>query len=254
MADRRALMITYFFPPIGGVGVQRTLTDATYLPLSGWTPVIVAARSAVYRVMDEEAAGRLPADLEVHRSFCYEPAHIRQLISRVARIVAGSPSAPQDRAPASTNDVRARSGGRLNAMWARAVRLLFFPDDQVLWIPFAIRSAVGVHRRRPARVVYSSSAPISAHVIAGLVKRMTGLPWVADFRDPWIDNAFAAPLPPFQRMLQKRIERWIVQTADRVVFATPGLLARYRDRYPAHADRFVVITNGYDATDRKSVV
>ncbi len=248
MSDRRVLMITYFFPPIGGIGVQRTLKYATYLPTVGWTPVVIAPRNAIYRVMDEASVASLPPDLEIHRSFCYEPAHLRRQIARLARLFAGG-AAPTDRTMGKAGEGPSGSPGRLNAVWARAIRLLFFPDEQLLWVPFAVRSAVAVHARRPTEAVYSSSGPISTHLIAGMIKRRTGLPWVADFRDPWIGNAFLPELPGFQRRLQIRIEKWIVEHADRAVFATPGLAARYRARYPGRADRFVVIPNGYDATE-----
>ena len=136
-----------------------------------------------------------------------------------------------------------------NGAWARAVRFLFFPDDQVAWIPFAVRSALRAHRRSPVKAIYSSSPPVTSHLVAGLVKRRIGVPWIADFRDPWIGNSFAQPLGSGHRRLQARLERWIVRTADRVVFATPGLRDRYRSRYPAEAKRFVVIPNGYDAAE-----
>jgi glycosyltransferase involved in cell wall biosynthesis len=246
----RVLMVSYFFPPLGGVGVQRTLKHATYLPDTGWTPVIIAPRGARYRLMDPAAVTALPRGLEVHRSLSYEPARLRHQLAHVARLLRGSPTAggPAGGGPGGSVASGAVPGW-LNRAWAAVVRALFFPDDQVLWIPFAVRSGLGVHRAQPCHAIYSSSPPISGHLVAGLLKRQTGLPWIADFRDPWIGNSYASPLPPLQRRLQARIERWIVGTADRVVVATPGLLRRYTQRYPMAAHRFVLIANGYDPAD-----
>lgn len=255
MSERRLLVVAYHFPPVGGIGVQRTLKHVTYLPDAGWTPVVIAPRGATYRVMDPESEAALPPGLEVHRSFCYEPARFRGQVRDVVGAVRG-----RGRGNARGSDsaaAGARAGavpGPLNAAWARAVRFLFFPDDQVAWVPFAVRSAVRAHRRDPVRAVCSSSPPISAHLVAGRVKQRIGVPWVADFRDPWIGNAFAAPLPWHQRRRQVAMERWIVRTADRVIFATPGLLERYRDRYPRESSRFRVIPNGYDAAELAGVV
>jgi glycosyltransferase involved in cell wall biosynthesis len=251
MTERRASVITYYFPPLAGIGVQRTLKHVVYLPDSGWRPVVFTPRGAAYRLTDEASLADLPASLEVHRSFCYEPARLRRALGRLVRLRRGLPSSAGPRATARTDSAPTDSlaGSRLSGLWAWTVRLLFFPDDQVLWVPFAMRSAIAVQRRRPSQVLYSSSPPVTTHLIAGLVSRRTGTPWVADFRDPWIGNSFAAPLPRFQRRLQVRLERWIVEHADRVVFATEGLAERYRRRYPSRADRFVTIPNGYDATE-----
>lgn len=254
MTERRASIIAYYFPPLGGIGVQRTLKHVMYLPDAGWRPVVFAPRGAVYRLTDEASLAELPPGLEVHRSFCYEPARLRRSLGRLVRWTRGLPAPPDDapsRAGAPAGEPLAASG--LNRLWGRVVRLLFFPDDQLLWIPFAIRSASSVQRRRPSQVLYSSSPPVTTHLIAGLVSRVSGTPWIADFRDPWISNSFASSLPRFQRPLQARLERWIVEHADRVVFATEGLAERYRRRYPSRAGRFVTIPNGYDAAELSRV-
>lgn len=252
MTERRASVVTYYFPPLAGVGVQRTLKHVTYLPQAGWRPVVFAPRGAVYRLTDKASLADLPAGLEVHRSFCYEPGRLRRTLGRLVRWMRGLPAPAELGAPPPGDAGRATgslAGSGLNRLWARVVRLLFFPDDQLLWAPFAVRSAISVQRRRPSQVLYSSSPPVTTHLIAGLVSRRTGTPWVADFRDPWIGNSFAAPLPRFQRQLQARLERWIVEQADRVVFATEGLAERYRTRYPSRAERFLTIPNGYDANE-----
>lgn len=259
MTDRRLLMVSYFFPPVGGIGAQRTVAFATHLPEAGWQPVVIAPRDAHYRVMDPASEAALPRGLEVHRSFCYEPARLRaQLRAAVRGAGRGAGRGPRPDAGAVVADAPGPAAGRraspaVNAAWARAVRFLLFPDDQVGWVPFAVRSALAVHASSPLQAIYSSSPPISAHLIAGRVKRRTGLPWIADFRDPWVGNSFAAVLSPRRQQRQAELEHWIVRSADRVVFATPGLLERYRDRYPGLGERFAVIPNGYDTVELASI-
>jgi len=126
---------------------------------------------------------------------------------------------------------------------------VFFPDDHLTWIPFAIRSALAVHRRQPVDAIMSTSPPISGHLVAGIVSRRIRRPWIADFRDPWIGNAFLPPLPASHRRAQAWLERWIVRNAARVVTAMPTLTSLLQQRYPAHAERIVTITNGYDAAE-----
>jgi glycosyltransferase involved in cell wall biosynthesis len=111
------------------------------------------------------------------------------------------------------------------------------------------RAGRRVYKRRPFDVVYSTAAPISAHLIADRIKRSTGRPWVADFRDPWIGNPFTAPLSGPKGWLQRRMERSIVSRADRVVLAMDALREMFVERYPEMADKFIYIPNGYDKND-----
>jgi glycosyltransferase involved in cell wall biosynthesis len=248
---RRVLVLTYFFPPMGGVGVQRTLKFVEHLPALGWEPVVVAPRGAVYRVMDPGSLDTIDPDLEVHRVLCAEPASVRAVVREAVRRLdrtrnADIPSTPRP----STTATTARGPRRwLNAVWSAWVRTFFIPDEQMGWIPLAARAAAAIHRQRSLDVIYSSSPPASTHLAAGLAKAMTGLPWVADLRDPWVGNAFAPPRSARRERLERWLESWVIRHADRVVFATPGLRARYVDRYPSRARRFVTITNGYDPAE-----
>lgn len=257
MSDRRVLVVAYYFPPLGGVGVQRTLKFVEHLPTAGWQPVVVAPRGATYRVMDPSSVELLPPGLEVHRALSLEPARIRAAVRGLVRIAVfrgrrrrGS-IVPRPAAAAGPDNRRPGGGPRrwLNLAWRAGVRALFVPDEQMAWIPAAARTGVRVDRRQPVEVLYSSSPPASTHLAAGLIKALTGRPWVADFRDPWVGNAFASPPSPLHRAAERWLEQWVIARADRVVFATPGLLARYASRYPTRSDRFVTITNGYDRAE-----
>lgn len=134
-------------------------------------------------------------------------------------------------------------------MWRRLVPLVFFPDDHILWLPGAVRAGHEANRRAPVDVVLSSSPPITAHLAAGRIAASARVPWVADFRDPWIGNAFAADLPAPYRAMQRRMERRIVERAARVVLATGRMVEQYAQRYPDLADRLVHLPNGYDLAE-----
>ncbi len=249
----RVLVVAYNFPPIGGVGVQRTLKYVTYLPRWGWEPVVLTAADPGVAERDPAAELALPPDLRVERAFSPEPVKLRRVLGRMARRVASvRPSSPQGNAasggivpPVSRGAARAN----LARVWGQMERLAFFPDDVVGWVPFAVARGLEIDGRSRLDAIYSSSGPISSHLAAALIARQTGLPWIADFRDPWIGNAFAAPMPRLHRRLQQAVERRIVERADRVVFATAGLANSYAARYPWAAERFDVICNGYDRGD-----
>ncbi len=258
---RRVLMLTYFFPPVAGVGVERSLKHATYLPLAGWMPVVVAPANSAYRLVDSTTLDRLPRGIEVHRSLTLEPGHLRHAMAALRRAVAsGAPPAADPHAPVAADHELTRptrpgpSDGEpgsplrtlLNRAWAAAIPLLYFPDEQLLWTLGAMIAAIVTHRRDPVDAIYSSSPPISGHLAAAALRPILGVPWIADFRDPWIGNAYQRPLAAPYRLLQASLERSIIAAADRSVFASAGVRDEYAERYPAFAHRLVTIPNGYD--------
>ena len=140
------------------------------------------------------------------------------------------------------------------AAWSRFWGTVLFPDEAVAWVPFAVRSGRRVHRTSPVDVLFSSAPPFSVHVAAGRLKQATGLPWVADFRDPWVGNPFAAPVSSRRAARELVTERWIVERADRVVVASSEMRDRFVERYPELESRFVFIPNGYDRADAAGIV
>jgi glycosyltransferase involved in cell wall biosynthesis len=134
------------------------------------------------------------------------------------------------------------------ALVRRLRHAVFFPDDQVGWAPFAVRAALRAHRAAPMDAIFSTSSPVSAHLIGGLVHRATGLPWVVEFRDPWVGNVIEGRQPWMVDRLRRRLERWIVRNAAEVVCVTPTLARIYQERYPAA--RVTLVPNGYDRAER----
>lgn len=244
---------------MAGVGIERTVNHVRYLPDMGWQPVVVAPRNPGYRLVDPSSLASLPPTLDLHRAPSVEPAHVRAVARRLSewlpRDVTNSgtagrgipiPDGASGRRPAGTS---ARVRQWLNEVWANAIPLLFFPDDEILWAISAAAVGWHVHRQQPVDAIYSSAPPASSHLAAALVHSFTGVPWVADFRDPWVGNTFAKELPAPYEWMRIELERHVVTAAARTVFATPGLHAAYADRYPGLARRFVTITNGYDRTE-----
>lgn len=253
------VVISYFFPPVGGVGVQRTLKFVTYLPRWGWDPVVVTPRDPGYALRDPSLIGEIPEGLQVRRSLSLEPARLVTMVRRLVRPQA-APGAPVEAARARTGKTTRERVGPAAALlhagarlWSWAWRTVLFPDDAVAWLPFGLRSAVGAVRGASADAIYSSAPPVTAHLVAGLTKRLTGRPWVADFRDQWVGNPFAPPASGVRRRLERRTERWIVDHADAVVLATESIRDDMVIRYPDLADRFAWIPNGYDRAEMRNL-
>jgi glycosyltransferase involved in cell wall biosynthesis len=260
----RVMVVTYYFPPVGGVGVQRTLKNVTYLPRWGWDPVVVAPRDPAYPLRDPSLLTAIPPGIDVHRSLSLEPSRVQLIGSRVLRRGRGKAvGAPGDGSASGAGAGIAsssRAGFANRALrsgvsaWSRFWGAVLFPDEAIAWVPFGVRSGRRVHRAAPVDVLFSSAPPFSIHIAAGRLKRATGLPWVADFRDPWVGNPFAAPVSDRRANRESATERWIVERADRVVVASEEMRARFVERYPELAGRFVYIPNGYDRKDAAGIV
>lgn len=253
-SSRSVLMVLYFYPPLGGISMSRNARNVQYLPQHGWIPVVLTPRNGAYHLKDPGSVDLIPQGTRVIRTTSLEAGHVRPVIVRTLEALRYRAGRSAGRAGRRLPDQLSAAAPSANAsspsrgMLERLRRLVFFPDDQVGWLPFALVGAVRVHRATQFDAIYSTSSPVTAHLVAGLLKRWTGLPWVAEFRDPWLGNALAAELPWFHRRLQVKLERWIVGSADRVVGLSPGITNLYRTRYP-NAPEMVTITSGYDRSE-----
>lgn len=255
---RRVLCVAYFFPPLGGVSVTRMVSFVRHLPEAGWDPLVLAPRGTAYPLRDPSGLAAVPPTVPVFRALSPEPQGMRRrlagiwgrLAPRTARIGflarRGGSDLPGDRSSdrVRTTDPRSPRLRRPTLAWIR--RVLFFPDDQVLWIPFAVRAGRGVLAGNQVDAIYSTSSPVSSHLVAGILHRRTRIPWIAEFRDPWVGNPLADPLPGLHARLQRRLERWIVSSASRVVFTSTETAVAYERRYPGLAGRWDIVPNGYD--------
>lgn len=233
-------MLAYYFPPAGGAGVQRTLKFVRYLPDFGWTPHVVVPDNADYPVTDPSLANEV-RDAHVVPSRILEPY-------RLYRRLTGRSGGSLDVATLSKSvEEKARWSERC-AEWVR--RTLFIPDARMGWIPFAARTARRVAKETGALVLYSTAPPYSTHVAARNVHRATGIPWVADFRDSWVDWLSAPKRRGLPRRIDEGLEGSVLAEASAVVTVSEGVAADLASRHPGtRDDRWHVIHNGFDPAD-----
>lgn len=206
---RKILMIAYHFPPMrGSSGIQRTLKFAQYLPALGWQPVVLSAHPRAYPDPGPDQMADIAPDLPVHRAFAIDTA--RHLA------------------------VRGRYAG-----W------MALPDRWVSWLVGAVPAGVRLVRRHRPLVLWSTYPIATAHLIGYVLRRLTGLPWVADMRDPMTDEGY--PQGALVRRACLWIERRTLETCTVAVCTTAGAVATYRRRFPhLPAGRLRLIENGYD--------
>ncbi len=224
------LLISYVFPPTGGVGAQRALKFAKYSPEFGWRPVVLTPDQASSSLRDPGLLADLPPDLIVERLPSLEPASSGEV----------------------STSLRAADLPPLARLKALAAGLLF-PDRHVLWLPTALPGALVAARRHQARAVMVTAPPFSTFLLGLAVARLAGLPLVLDFRDDWsgfYTKGFAARGGgALWRRLVLACERLCVRSASRVIGNTPEMTDRLARLHGGPAEKYRWIPNGYDPAD-----
>ncbi|HSQ73294.1 MAG TPA: glycosyltransferase family 4 protein [Rubrivivax sp.] len=231
------LLVSYYFPPMGGAGVQRALKFSKYLGDFGVRATVLAAHDPGY-LQDETLLADVPAGVPVLR--VPHQAPLQRLLAWRARAGRGV-------APASTAMTAAAPRHRLRDAALTAYASAHFPDDKAAWARRAHVPARALLRDGRFDLILSTAPPMSAHALASKLARQAGLPWVADYRDLWTENpAYAAPA--WRRALDRRTEAaWLRQAAG-VVTVTPSWQRMLAVRLgPGREVAF--IPNGYDEAD-----
>ncbi|MEM9259611.1 MAG: glycosyltransferase, partial [Bacteroidota bacterium] len=242
-APRRLLLINYYWPPSGGVGVLRTLKFAKYLRLFGWEPVIYTAKDAHYPSQDVSNVKDIPTNLEVLRQPILEPHGIYQKLKGKS-----SEGAPKD--ILYLPDQRPGLTQRLS-LWTRAN--LFVPDARALWVRPSVRFLKDYLKEHPVDAILSSGPPHSNTMIAAKVKAAIGLPWIADWRDPWTQADYfqGLPLSSWGLKRHQRMEQRALQLADRTLIVSEHWAEDLR-KIGGH--EVYVLTNGFDPDDFANLV
>lgn len=227
-SERRILMISYYYAPIENPGTRRVGAFVRYLPQYGYRAVALTTSSYGALADDEERlVFRAPDVMDVGR-------WLARRIKKVQPTVVSEPLSP-----IVTPD----------SMLSRALERILIPDIHIGWLPGAVLRGRQLLRTGTFRAIFSSSPPPSSHLVALALKRLSGLPWVADFRDGW---TFEPPDPatlssPARLRIERALERAVVLGADRIVTVNQVLADDLRCRYPTAT--VVVISNGYDPAE-----
>lgn len=237
---KKVLIITYYFPPAGGAGVQRWLKFVKYLPQYGCEPLVltVDGNYASYPQKDASLAADIPSGLKVVRT------RTREILSTYKKL------SPQKQIPYG-GFANEQDPGLFQKI-ARFIRGNFFlPDPRKAWNRFALPEAVSLIENENIGTVITTGPPHSTHLMGlKLKKRYPSLKWIADLRDPWTDIYYNDVL--YQGRLAKRMnlamERKVLNSADVLVTVSEGVKRNFCSHAPVE-HKFHVIPNGYDAPD-----
>ena len=224
---KRLLVLAYFYPPLAGGGVHRVLSFTRHLPAHGWACTVVCAGEHDYWVRDESLRDRVPSETEV------------------LRVSGGSALATLLRLGRG-----ARTDGRRSSAGFSLLRPLsewfLLPDSYVGWSARAARVARDRIAAGGIDAILSSSPPDSAHLAAAGLAQATGLPWVADFRDPWIATSFKRPPTPWHAARQRALEARVTGGADLVLAASRTHHDVLAARATARPRQLLFLPNGFE--------
>ncbi len=241
---RKILIITYYWPPSGGAGVQRWLKFSKFLPGFGYQPVILTVdeKLASYAQLDYSLLQEISPELSVHKTKTFEPYNLYRRISNKKEIPYGGFS----------NQKKITLFEKLS----RFLRgNLFIPDPRKGWNRHALKKALELITAEGIDVVVTSGPPHSTHLIGKKIKALTGIRWIADFRDPWTDIYYYKDL--YHSALAARfdleLEKSVLSNADKIITVSEEVRKLLLKKIPQSTGKIAVIPNGYDEQDFEGI-
>lgn len=243
---KKVLIISYFFPPLGGVGVQRVLKFVKYLPHFGWQPMVLTVRNPDFQMFDQKLLKEVPGQTKVVWTRTIEPSKIYNFF---AALFGRIKTSLKKRKPADKTELDVNPRQRLATQISH---FLFIPDSRIGWLPFAIFSILAEIKKREYDIIFSTSPPFSAHLVGLAAKVILGKPWVIDLRDLWVLSPHIKSPTKFHLWISKYIEHKMLKFADKIITVSEPFCEDLKKVYPdIVSDKFDVIPNGYDANDFK---
>ncbi len=235
---KKVLVITYYWPPSGGAGVQRWLKFTKYLREFNYEPVIYTAENPEYPSFDESLYKDIPENLTVLRTRVWEPYKLYKWFTfqkKGYRINTGF-----------LNEDKKKGLAEKISVWIRGN--WFIPDARKFWIKPSVRYLSRYLKNNPVDVIVSTGPPHSLHLIALKVAGKFKLPWMADFRDPWTKIDFYQDLRLSKRSDRKhhRLEKQVINSADAITVINRDMKEQFEEM---GAGNIHLISNGFDPED-----
>lgn len=235
---KKVLIVTYYWPPSGGSGVQRWLKFVKYLPSFGWQPYVFTPENPSVEIRDDSLLNDVPPEAEVLKLPIWEPYH---LFRKAASLVGKSTR--------QTDFITTGKKSLLQglASWVRGN--VFIPDARIFWVRPSVTFLSDLLKSNNIRTLVTTGPPHSMHLIGLKLKRQDpGLRWIVDLRDPWSewDLLDTLSLTGWSRRRHQKMEREVLQAADEVITIAPYHVRRFE---ALGGRKVTLITNGFDEDD-----
>lgn len=235
MSEKKVLIITYYWPPSGGSGVQRWLKFVKYLPTFGWKPYVFTPANPTFEIQDESLLRDVPKEAEIIRFPIWEPYSLFNKVSgkkKTGSFVSGGEKA---------------SLFHQLSTWVRGN--FFIPDPRRFWVRPSVKFLASYLAKNNITTIITTGPPHSIHLIGlGLKKKNPSLKWLADFRDPWSEWGFLDSLKvgSFAKSIHRKLEEKVLQTADEIITITPFYVRQFERLSGKNVN---LLTNGFDEDD-----
>jgi glycosyltransferase involved in cell wall biosynthesis len=216
---------------MGMGGVQRALKFAKYLPFFGWQPIVLTVKEVNYFAKDCTLLEELPSDTKIIRTGSLDPLRLSYLL----------------------NKNKSFKGETYTTKKAQIQSWIFFPDNKIGWIPFALSKGLKICKQEKVDLIFSTSPPPTAHLAGYLLKKLTGKPWVADFRDEWIGYSYQLLPTALHRRIKQSTMRMIIKNCDSIITVNQQI-AELIKKEIFDPKIIEVIPNGFDQSDFKMEV
>jgi glycosyltransferase involved in cell wall biosynthesis len=233
--SKRVLIITYYWPPSAGSGVQRWLKFAKYLPEFGWEPVIFTPENPDFELKDESMLKEINPSMEVLKFPIWEPYGLfrkfkKQKLPDTAKVLEKKQKSLTDKA----------------GIWLRANALI--PDPRRFWVKPSVEFLTDLIEKGQFDAIITTGPPHSLHLIGLQLKRKTGINWLSDFRDPWSKWEFLDTLPMMDWVRKKHetLEKEVLDESDAIITISPTF---QKDFESLSGRKVHLLTNGFDTTD-----
>ncbi len=223
MTNNKLLVISYYWPPSGGSGVQRWLNFSNNLIKKGWDITVFTAKNANYPIIDNGLSRIVNKSIKVLRIPIFEPTSLFK--------------------KTNTDNINSSNFIKKFILWIRAN--LFFPDSRMFWIKKVTKQASDYIKQNNINCLVTTAPPFSTHIIGLKIKRNTNIKWISDFRDPWSDffQFKLLPMTSYQRIRHSRFEKKCLSFADTVITTSPSLT----ERYSLVNSNSYTVTNGFNS-------
>ncbi|GCD80772.1 glycosyltransferase [Schleiferia thermophila] len=238
---RRILIITYYWPPSGGIAVQRWLRFTGHLKTLGWIPVVYTPENPEVLYEDSSTEKLIPEGIEILKRKIVEPHSFFRWITGQDRKKTGFGFAQGGQRRSFVSEL---------GIWIRGN--LFIPDARTFWIKPSINFLTKYLKEKPVDILITTGPPHSMHLIGMGVKKRTNIPWIADFRDPWtnIDFYKELKLTKISDFIHRKLEKKVLTHADAILVVSEQMKREFSEitHKPIH-----VITNGFDGEDFEEI-
>jgi len=248
---KNILIIAYFYPPLGGAGVQRTLKFAKFLEKSGYNVNVLTVDNEKGTIKDSSLELESTEGIKIFRAVQRENFIVNSILNRnVNRVktVKVNNKLESIKEPSEIT-MALKIKKKIKKHLLTAYRNMYIPDDKISWKKDAVALGLKIIVDEKIDVIYSTSAPYTGHLIAYELKQKFNIAWIADFRDQWVANPFVA-YSAYARRKNENMEKAVIEKADAVISVSKPIIDDFIERYKNQDPvKFSVITNGYDEED-----